>query len=418
MEDFDFYSRCVQGKLHWRIHPSSPPYCVFRNFSNYVYSQNQLNQTSFAIDSRHLKQTIRNIANEQTIFYSEHIGDQMIPSSLLHKVIEEDLTIQQRPDTSRRSTVLTTSHDDEFLVLHTGGVNMDEIIMRSPYFLDPYHTRNQPLSSINLGNGAPIRQIVKAGRTSLGRSANILARTNHEIYSLQTVNVSDFIEERQSSDTYDPCSVHPKLCTLEPKSKWQLPEAIIELAGSPTDWTYAFALSKNHRLYQWSPRTGFTQQSNQPIFQKFSNITSETLCSFDISLHPCIVYASVKDQLCTYDCRSSSGAQVLYTAAQNKSITCIKQHEQINSLHMISTENGLYLMDTRYPKTHVNRESLRKGYDHIAYRRFTDVISDTNKHEVLGKSIEIMFLHFCYSFMLLNRCFHGRIEVLWSISYS
>jgi len=388
MNEYEEALRSVQGQLNWRIGPSSPPFCVFRNFSNYVYDPTQFNQTSFRPQSRSWKAASNGAANDQTIFYSEHVGDQTIPSGLLRTSVEEDLNYQYKPENSRKNTVLTIDCDGEYLLLHCGGQFMDEIVVRNPYFLDPYHNRVQPISSINLGKGSAIRQIVKAGKTNWGYTTNILARTMNEIFFLRTANVGDMLNRREDDED----ETIPLLGTLDPINKWQLAEEIIDLAGSPNDWNYAFALSRQGRMYKWERETGVTKQSQRSIFQHLMNnqsihtTTNTNNICLEASMHPMIAYVSYDKQFGTVDLRSSTvKAEILYTTSQEKPITTIKQHGYINDLHMISTQNALYLMDIRYPKTYVNKESLKQGYDKMVFHRFTDIESRSDEHHVLGK---------------------------------
>jgi hypothetical protein len=365
---------------------TSQPYCLFRNHSKYIY-QSQTHSFQTALKSKWLnkrKGNLKVVAENQSNYYDEFVNDFYIPPQLLKDTFELDFREQyDHSKVKERSNTVTSfyNNDDNYLI-YCSGSNMDELTVRNSTFLLPqYCYPCQPSFSINVGNGSHLRQVVTGGKTDFGTKVNLLTRTGSKIYYLQAMQIDDFLD----------CSSIPSTCVLDLKAKTQIPEEISDLCGSSSDWSYAVAITKTGKLYTWNPLQGVRCHSSSSLFNPTPSSSSTPTTSpnlISLSNHPSIVLHALSSSVYSYDLRSSPGnnsqSRLLYSS--NNPVVALSHHQNHPFHFMISTNQSLLFMDSRFSKQCLYRQYLGEDQEDIRSYHLQSFTNENKSSRSLGKT--------------------------------
>jgi hypothetical protein len=414
---------------------ASPPYCVFRNPSGYNHNNRA---KRFRQDTSHFQDATwrsdaRRIADEHTAFYLDSVMEQPIPASLLADTIFDDL---QRCHSlpafqHRRNTLLHVEHGDTSLLLHAGGEFLDEVIVRNCHFLQPhYDWTAQPGFSLNIRTGSPILQLERAGRNKFGLSSNVLVRTRGELIHFTTVDVTELTGGAAQEYGH----------VLDPKNKWLIPEEIVDMTGSNTDWTFAYLVGKSGQLYSWNLREGVSAVGSKCL------LPEESLSPQQVSplvppymvesrLHPKQLYMTRGHQVFSIDTRSKrtslvftnefvadstdfnhGGAQGLRPRTEkntNIAVHGICSHSERDHLYFVSTADSILLMDDRVPQSHIFKQSTYCPQNRLAFKRINRFHRESKICESIGKIDCQLCMCFC---CIMPNCLSSILDVLLTSS--
>ncbi len=409
---------CRENRDRHSFTASSQPYCVFRNISRYLH----INQENFR-DSQSRsgwKNEVKCRALEQSAFFIDSVIDEPVPFQLLCDTIYDDINASTRTPSYeyRRNSLLALDHGGTSLLLHCGGQFMDELILRNTNFLqEHYEWKQQPGFSLNLGKGFPILQMGNAGKSQFGISANVLVRTRGELFHLRTVDISELADGSKRNFGH----------VLEPNGKWTVPNAIVDMTTSKNDWSFAHLIDKDGVIYGWNSISGIKTEMTHSFHQ--SNNLYPTVPPFMIEsrCHPKLLYLARDHEVFNVDLRTQKPSKIfscfsLSHSLDNNhnpknycrqsefpsSIQGIRTHDHTDNLYFVSVDNAIMLLDSRFPKTHVFKESTYEARQKLVYKRINvlDKQRNTTDHVdvLLSSSFQSSQIHcHCFRFTLPQR---------------
>lgn len=370
--------------LHSLVFPVSQPYCVSRNLAFHAAQPPSHTGSSSSVLSLNQRAGIAKKAKSQSLTFLDRIGDYHVPADLLQDTIVAEMELEKINPTRRHrnaSTMLTVNHNDATLLVHAGGHGMDELTVRNANY--GHHAQNtwlyEPGYSVNVGQGSSIRQVVSAGSSHFGSTANVLATTVGEVFHYQTVD--SFPQKSRYDDT------ESTLCPiLLPKGKWQLPYEILTAASFESDSSsinQVLFLTRNGAVFSWTPTVGvrcevvsLTQACSAEVGME--NFNLDSVHCLEVTKHPKLAFMSQDQSLFTLDLRSR---HLNARCEIDHPITAVKQHGRYPHQYVMSADRHMYLMDARFERTYVSRKIVSTPCNHISYKHFRDV----SPNESIGK---------------------------------
>jgi hypothetical protein len=293
-------------------------------------------------------------------------------TGLIYRTLQSELPRSTFPKVRR--SILGFEHEYSSYLLFTSGKHLDEIQVRNYSYLVPnYHFPTEPGYSLMVGNGSPIRQIMKTGQSHYHMNANFLACTIGEVFYLQSSS-----PQQENHTNY-----LAEVPMIEPIAKWLLPYEIVTMSTHRSH-QIATILCRDGCLYTWHNHYGIRKDS-LPLLSLTSNLTNDHSWQTTLTMthHPKIIYLSANHDLCTYDFRSQ---QLSSAITLDDTIVSIQIHERSPNYYFVSTDQKLIMKDRRYATHNIHELSTKQPFHELTFKSLP-----SNSGSILAGKLTLLF---------------------------